>query len=147
MSSKTDLAYMAGFLDAEGSIGISDIKKFGSGAIRVTVYNTQIDAVLLFQNAFGGSVRLHKRVQDRDGVLLATNGCVYHPNPLYIYDVRAVKAETILKALLPYLRLKLHKAQLALEYRKTKGKCGKKLTKETLQRRAELRRQIHQGRR
>ena len=98
----TELAYMAGFFDGEGYVGISSDKpawKNGGVYYRMRVNVTQKDPTVLlsFRKIYGGT--LHK---GKDGVwkwyIDGKKGCVF------------------LSDMMPYLIIKKEQAKLALEF-------------------------------
>lgn len=104
-------AYLAGIIDGEGSIGLTRNRKNKSGRIVyyifVTVGMTALEIPCLLKEIFGGSYYIRKKYS-------------YSPNkkPLGMWSISCLKAENVIKCLLPYLRVKRPQAELALEYRK-----------------------------
>lgn len=105
---KTDLAYMAGIMDGEGCIHIHK-QKPGPSRINPTYY-LSVELVMidkwiceLFRFSFGGSnVNQRKR---KEGY-----------NTLYTWAIIGVQATTMLKCLLPYLKLKRAQAELGIKF-------------------------------
>lgn len=103
MVSDTDLAYMAGMIDGEGSIMISVSKKHGNLTSKLTVYNTNEPVIRWMSETFGGSVfKVGRplRLKHRQEWAWSTVG-----NP----------AVAILKQVMPYLKIKRTLAELAIE--------------------------------
>lgn len=98
MVSEADLAYMAGFFDGEGCIGIY-MRKAWTGQVTVSQIDTDVldDFMVLSGNVFVTKV----------------NGG-YVSNYTW-YGRSAIK---VVKALYPYLRVKKDQAELFLEYAK-----------------------------
>lgn len=105
----TDLAWLAGFLDGEGCIGIYRHKSNTSRGyqLRVCVINTDLPSLLKFKFAFGGSIWEH----DRKGSLGS--------KPCWEWQVTAAMAEKAVQQLLPYLVTKAPQGRIALRFRQT----------------------------
>ena len=103
-----ELAYLAGFFDGEGSVVLYPERraKRGSWKMIIEVRNVDKLSIELFHVAFGGSVK----------PILSEN-----PNwkDYWAWTCEARLAETALRAMLPYLRLKRERVLVALEYRST----------------------------
>lgn len=98
----TELAYLAGFFDGEGYVGIStDYPKWakGNSYLRLRVNITQKDKKILemIKDIYGGT--LHK---GKDGV--------------HKWYVDGQKAISFLKDVLPFLILKKEQTKLAIEF-------------------------------
>lgn len=96
-----DPAYIAGYLDGEGSFGINN-----GSSIRVAVTNTYRPILEKLAAAFGGRVspRRHRDPNAR---------------PAYEYKVYGKKAENLLRMVLPHLQEKLTQAALCIEFQDT----------------------------
>ena len=108
---KTDLAYAAGIMDGEGSIGIycnSSNPKSPSHRMRVRVTNTDRWLVNWLKASFGGTVGINKV---RPG---------HNWKQMWYWTVSCHKAVGVLKDLLPYLHMKRPQAELAIEFQKTR---------------------------
>lgn len=110
----TELAYMAGFFDGEGYIGVTfteSVRNDGYAISELRTYvrieQTRKEALELFQQYFGGSI--------------IVKGMKYHrsqsPNckQLYIYEASRKGMRDLLSALLPYFRQNRDRAELALK--------------------------------
>lgn len=98
----TELAYMAGFFDGEGYVGISSDKpawKKGGVYYRMRVNVTQKDPTVLlnFKNIYGGTL-----TKGNDGV--------------WKWYIDGKKACAFLSDIMPYLIIKKEQAKLALEF-------------------------------
>lgn len=115
---KTTLAYLAGVLDSDGTIGI----KRNTYAIRVTkdsrqaTYSERIhirqvtrEALELFAETFGGNIGI-------------TDPYAKRGRPLFNWGQTDMKAVTTLSALMPYLRIKRTQAENCLALRAVKEK-------------------------
>lgn len=94
------LAYSAGIIDGEGCIGIYPTRiKRGYKVYQITVRVTQVDskAVLLLQELFGGTIRLDRK-------------------RYFSWTVRNLSAESCLKRIVQYLRIKKEQAILAIDF-------------------------------
>jgi len=118
---KIDLAYCAGVIDSDGSIGIQ--KKTYSMRVtkdstqptyseRICVKQVEPQAIELLFSLFGGCKYLAKPS--------CKNG-----KPLYSWQVSDLKASVLLKAILPFLKIKRKQAINCLELRKVKTKSNK----------------------
>lgn len=104
MISEAELAWLAGFLDGEGYIGIRK-RRLPTGNPRYTisldVSHTKREAVEFLQATIGGSIQQYQRKKGW--------------KTTYKWRVRDKKAQEIIKQLLPYFKLKQEQAKLALE--------------------------------
>lgn len=111
------LAYLAGAMDSDGSIGIkkSTYHRRVRGDAKNAIYSERISLKQvtpqipqLLQETFGGSLGKH---------LPGT------PNskPLYVYSATDVNAANACQAMLPYLRVKRRQAENLLRLRASKG--------------------------
>jgi hypothetical protein len=103
----TDIAYMAGLFDGEGTICISHAKaqppRHPSPVyeLRVAVQMNSEVTVRAFFDCFGGHVAPHRP-------------------PQFVWSARAWRAIRVLNTLKPFLRLKRAQADLALHFMETK---------------------------
>lgn len=107
---KVDLAYAAGIIDGEGSIGIArhSSKSCKRGySLELCVQVTSSDEWLCtwLKFAFGGS--LSHSINSAD-------------NPMWHWIIGARKASEFLKLILPYLKLKHSQAELAIIFQSAK---------------------------
>lgn len=104
-------AYLAGFVDADGSIGIVSVSKPKSYVVKLSAHNCKEDPIILFQSEFGGKVRCKK-----------TGKAKLHDNwrPCYEWIVTANLASNAIEKLLPYLRSKRVQALTCLRLNKIK---------------------------
>ena len=108
-----ELAYLAGIIDGEGCISLSTGKT--SRRIRhstqVFIGNTDERLIHWLHQRFGGSIGVRQRQNASH-------------KPLWYWLVSGAAIEPILRATLPYLRLKHAQACLVLEYRSTIAPIG-----------------------
>lgn len=115
---ETDKAYIAGFIDADGSISI--VKDKNGYAPRVTIANCDFEVLLSIQEQFGGS------------------GCISTKKPrkknhrpshdlAWVYNV----AIEVVTTCYPYFRLKKPRADCLLKWKSVVKRNGK-YTKEEL---------------
>lgn len=113
MTASSVLAYCAGVIDSDGTIGV----KRNTYRVRVIKDSTQptysaricvrqvtTEGLVILQSAFGGSVRPAKTYAKRGRLM-------------YSWEVRDRLAERALRALLPYLRIKRRQAENCLALR------------------------------
>lgn len=102
-------AYMAGFVDADGSISITTVSKAKVYVTKITVTNCDERVMWLFRDEFGGKVRCREWKNK-------------NWRPGYEWTLTSVKAQTVIKLILPYLRIKRKQAFLVLRLGKLKAK-------------------------
>lgn len=117
----TLLAYLAGIIDADGTIGIKRstyakrVRKDATQAIyseRICLKQVRHEAVDLLFETFGGS-RYTEKSYSKNG------------KPLHVWQVSDLKAANCARRIRPYLRLKYLQADVCLELRALKEKSKK----------------------
>ena len=110
LKGKVLYAYAAGIIDGEGSISLNKItgkNRRARYAMRVVLGITDPYLPLFFQETFGGNVWITK-----------------HQNPkhkdTWFWSLSAKRAVPFLTGILPYLRIKLPQAELALRWQARK---------------------------
>lgn len=111
-----DLAYLAGFMDGEGSIGLyrqspkkkrdgSPRENPGNGyTLQLMAVNYSLLPIQRLQDAFGGAISSQRMVTD---------------NTAYYYNLKnRDKTKVALESMLPFLTVKHRQAELALEFLK-----------------------------
>lgn len=106
---KIVLAYMAGFVDADGSIGIVSVAATKQYVAQLVVCNCDVKPILLFEQYFGGKCRMRKWKNDN-----------WRPN--YEWKITAKKAELAIKQLLPYLQIKDEQARHVIKLQELKSR-------------------------
>lgn len=129
MWSNEQLAYFAGILDAEGSIGIERLKptkgrKKDYYVCRLTVINTSFVLVRWIKENFGGQFDLRKAIPGKKNI--------------YRWHVFGKDLEKIIESVMPFLIIKKIQASIIIQYRKTVGKTGWNVSDEILKKRKEL---------
>jgi len=117
-------AYLAGFIDADGSITIvtaNSIRKTKTGdvkqcqfRVKLSAHNCKIDPINLLKQEFGGGKLRFKK----------TGKAKEHANwrPCYEWIITNNQAAHALKCMLPYLTIKKEQANLCLELDSLKKK-------------------------
>lgn len=121
----TDIAYIAGLLDGEAYIGIKKSKAYACQGRRTPGYHARIQVRMVDEPA----IRF----------LAETLGGWYYPEkshsakgrPLFVYQASDASAETILRTVLPYLRVKRRTAETVLELRDLQATRKAHMTKVT----------------
>lgn len=111
-------AYLAGFIDADGSITIvtAKTKKSMQYCVKLSAHNCKIEPIEILQRTFGGGKLRNTR---RGKVKL-------HPNWRACYEWILTKNQAALaiRTLLPYLVVKREQANLCLELDDLKKSCN-----------------------
>jgi hypothetical protein len=110
---KMDLAYIAGFFDGEGSVYVTGKHH----NIRVGISNTNPLIPQLACRLFGGSVHWNKSNSSKMFKKRPTN----HRLCLQ-WNINGSKACDFLKAIRPFLKMKIEQANIAITLQKTKQK-------------------------
>ena len=134
---KEILAYVAGFLDAEGGFSIRKYRdknqKQNYGIyIGFRVSNTNKEILEYLSKLFGGSVGEHK-----------LNKNVGKWKKAYRWQISARKAYNLLIQIYPYLRIKKPQADLMLKFRKTLTNSTRAISKELWKKRFALKKQMN----
>lgn len=123
-----DLAYAAGFFDGEGSVSImKSIATKTTSHLRMVVQigNTNLDVLEYLQIMFGGWI--HTRV--REG----------NRKTQYVLLLHSRQAESMLKQIKPYVKVKVKQIDLALDFQDTFIYHHKQLPTEVVEYRGNLR--------
>lgn len=107
---KVDYAYLAGFLDGEGYIGIDSNPSRYTYRVHVEVTNTERWILEWYKLAFGGFIVCQKDSDSKH-------------KDCYRWHGYGRNAKEILETLLPYLKLKKWQSELALQYLKNTTSC------------------------
>ncbi len=134
----TELAYLAGLIDGEGSICISfrRWKKYGEVQTRASlvVYNTDLRMLTWIKERAGGMIYAINRKGSPDW------------RPSGHWRASELQAELLIEKLMPFLVIKKDQALVYLEFQKTKlsASAGRKLgvPKAMLEKRLELMKQL-----
>lgn len=134
INNNIDRAYLAGFFDGEGSIGVY---ASGSGALRIrtTITSTNLDVLEAFQEMIGmGTVRQRKTAKS---------------NHKDAFDWRLGGKDTheLLKIIRPFVRVKAYECMLGLEFCRTIVKKGGRITKRQAKDRKRIARELKAAKR
>ncbi|MCJ7424754.1 hypothetical protein MUP01_10880 [Candidatus Bathyarchaeota archaeon] len=107
--SETEKAYWAGFIDAEGAIGITKQKneKHVLGFAYTpyaSVTNTNLKILELLKQRFGGRIHKHNSKTFKNG------------KDLYIWYINAKSMKEFIYTIEPYLKMKKEQAQIICNY-------------------------------
>lgn len=105
-------AYMAGFLDADGSISIVSLSQNKRYTVKVSITNCNQDVISLFSKEFGGKIR-------------AKSGKKKNWNTCYEWSMTSNKALAIINTLYPFIKIKRGQADLAIELQALRAKMRK----------------------
>lgn len=123
MWSIRQLAYLAGIIDGEGSIGIEKLSPYKSRkktyyAARLCIINTDIALIhWLKENFTGGSWNERKVLP--------------HQKRCYRWHIFGTNLERLLIAVRPYLIIKTKQADCVIQFRKTVSKTNRSISEET----------------
>ena len=107
----TDLAYLAGFIDGEGSISIFTSVKARRDNLRFDIYNTDEGILRWIEQVFGGRIHIVRRA--RDGW-----------KQEFTWTCGQQHAASVLTACLPYLKVKRRQAELFVQHQATSKRNG-----------------------
>lgn len=105
---ETDLAYLAGLIDGEGYVGIKKALAYRCQGRQTPGYHARIQVRMVDEQA------IRHLAETLGGWYYKEKASAAHGRPLYCYQASNKKAEHILRALLPYLRVKTEAAQAVL---------------------------------
>lgn len=108
MATPIELAYLAGFLDGEGSISIGRHRKTKPNRkpqyrLHVLIVNTHHETLKSIQRVFGGNFMIRTSLPA-------------HIKPQGYLRWSGVWAVQLLRAILPYVRTKLRHTELAIQF-------------------------------
>lgn len=123
---KLSLAYIAGYLDADGSISASIVKgahyrmKRAALAFSVNICGQNLDVLVKIMNTLEcGDIRAYRGGYNRS-------------SGAYRYDITVEHMERVLTSLIPYLQLKKTQAELVLALLATRSRGSHKITDDVL---------------
>ncbi len=127
MTDSEQIAYIAGFFDGEGHIGLNANGTWP--ALRIGANQVVKAPLALIHARYGGYLVHRDRVK-------------YNPNaqPIWEWSIRAQRAQAVLRELIPYLIVKRERAEHALAYAEnlSAGTGGRSLTETEARSRREL---------
>jgi len=133
--SPTDLAYLAGIVDGEGTVTVLvnyNAKTGGQGATcKIMVPNTYEPLIVWLADTFGGRISRYGKIRSAKH------------KQLYMWYVSATRSAQLLELILPYLKIKRRQAEIVIAVHKLRGKPmagkqGKVLSKENFEARQPL---------
>ena len=133
MWTETQLAYMAGIVDGEGSIvvvpttSVSKGKKYPRFSIRIHAYNNDLGLMLWLKSTFCGSWSPVKRRRTKW-------------TQSYQWYVSHTAAAVIAQAILPYLVIKRRQAEILIQFNATMNRRGTRGTPSNV---LEIRKGLH----
>jgi len=127
---KIDIAYIAGLVDGEGYIGIKKTKAYKCQDRQTNGYHARLQIRMVDEPA------IKFIAENLGGWYYREKPSSKNGKPLFCYQSSDKSAETILKTLLPYLRVKKESANTVLDLRKLQSKSKKYRTKITGHRKA-----------
>jgi|TARA_Y100000310_G_scaffold217232_1_gene218293 hypothetical protein len=121
----TDLAYLAGLIDGEGYIGIKKIKPYRCQGRTTPGYTPRIQVRMV------DSPGIQFLAETLGGWTYTEKPSANNGRPLECFQASDRKAEAILKAVYPYLRIKKEQARTALVLARLKRRSPRHRTKIT----------------
>ena len=103
-----EIAYIAGFFDGEGYLGIADNQGL---RLIVSISNTKFEILHWLKDLFGGSIYVRQRSGSNH-------------KPIHIWTIVSREATLFLCQIQPYLRMKDEVAQLGIDFQNTKDWGG-----------------------
>ena len=109
-----DLAYIAGFLDGDGSIMILTQKKSDMKSpyfvLTITIANTNEKVLFWLKKKIGGNLTTPKNRNIKSKII--------GWKKIQMWRIREKRAENLVRQLLPYLIIKIKQAKLALKFQR-----------------------------
>ena len=108
---ETELAWMAGFFDGEGSIMLGAyLQDNGNHHFkrRICVVNTNTEVLKVFQRCFGGSIHRRRCLEKREDFK--------NSKPTYEWALHSKDSAYFIGEMIPYLKLKKCQADLFMDY-------------------------------
>jgi len=120
MSKSHEFAWAAGFFDGEGWIKIQTRggDKYFGFYLRIGVSQVKQEPLLKLKKTFGGNVRIKQQAKGNRKLQ-------------YVWTLSTKQAALALKNMLPYMVHKNDVTALALEFEKTVGLTGQRVSQET----------------
>ncbi len=133
MFTETDKAYLAGFIDGEGTIVIGSHGKANRLSLRVVVANTNKEVLLSLQKIWGGC--LSTKQPQKEGWKACS-----------ALEWATQESAGLLREVLPYLKIKKDQALVAMQFQKTmnpRANRTKSIPREIQDYREELQSKMH----
>lgn len=116
MAAEVEWAYLAGLVDADGTICLTKPRKhYNSHQLSVRVSNTDKGLISWLRNIFGGTIAFHKRKKNSQK----------HADA-FSWGLFGTKLDVLLEKIYPYLQRKKFQAVVALDFRRTLRRAGRK---------------------
>lgn len=122
MNRTEKLIYLAGIIDGEGSLAIeiqnvnATCRKTDYYSIRLVVVNTSTRLMDFLTTNFGGTVFYRRKIINR--------------KPCFTWALLSQRAAELLSECLPYMIIKKDRAEILIEFTKTKEGKGYRVTQE-----------------
>lgn len=128
---KTELAYIAGIVDGEGTITLTCYHGNQMPSPEISVANNNLQLLQWLKKTVAGGVIIHKKKRKE------------HHNNSYAWTLRNNAALALMKATLPWLLIKNQRAKLILkDYKRLTPRNGR-YTKEQLEQKMLLAKKVH----
>lgn len=129
MAAETDIAYLAGLFDGEGTVSICEYKNKNAVGLRlrVSISNTHLPALVHIQELFGG------RIDPAD---------TRNSKPVFRLVFEGKSATFALEIMKPYLIIKKEVAEAGIQFQGTIG-GHRPVPSDVLGQRAALRNRVH----
>lgn len=128
---KTNLAYIAGIIDGEGTITLTRHHGNQTPSPEISVANTNLRMIQWLKNTIGAGVIVKKKTYSKNH------------SPSYVWTLRSDAALALMKAISPWLLIKDRRAQLILtDYKRLTPRNGR-YTKKLLEQKMALAKKVH----
>ena len=121
--SNTDIAYCAGLIDGEGCIRIKKSKAYRCQGRATPGYNASVQVKMVNQDA------IEFLCKTFGGWHYTQQSALKSGRPFFTWQLSDLKAETTLRTLLPFLRVKRQQAEIVLALRNLQKEGSKHRTK------------------
>lgn len=128
---KTELAYIAGIIDGEGTITLIRHHSNQTPSPEISVANTNLRLLQHLKKVVGSGVIVKKKTYQK------------HHTPSYVWTLRSNAALVLMKSILPWLLIKDERAKLILkDYKRLTPRNGR-YTKKQLEQKIALTKEVH----
>lgn len=105
---KSDVIYLAGLFDGEGSVSIVESKQY---SLRVSLANSHVETLDWIARTFGGRLYVYDYHKDRRST---SNPETWKPQGVVVWQANT--ALRLLSLLLPYLRIRKQQAIIGIQF-------------------------------